>query len=111
MAPSQRAISRERSKENLAPPDADDYELQRKRIEELKAEIGTLRYAINNSDAEKEMTRLQHENEVRDAQRRAEEDFKKKQAAESESARALRMVEGLQNELAELRSEKENQKR
>ncbi|EOO01192.1 putative spindle assembly checkpoint component mad1 protein [Phaeoacremonium minimum UCRPA7] len=111
MTPSQRAISRESSKENLAPPDAEDYETQRKRIEELKAEIGTLRYTINNNDAEKEMARLQHETELRDAQRRAEEDFKKKQTAESDSAQASRAVERLQNELAELRSEKENQKR
>ncbi|KAJ9150856.1 MAD-domain-containing protein [Pleurostoma richardsiae] len=109
--PSQRAISRESSKENMAPPDAEEYESQRRRIEELKAEVGTLRYTITNYESEKEMQRLQQENEVREAQRRADEDFKKKQAAESERDRAMRTVESLQEELDALRAEKEQQKK
>ncbi|KAJ4289470.1 coiled-coil domain-containing protein mad1 [Collariella sp. IMI 366227] len=104
-------LSRESSKENLPPPDADEYETQRKRIEELKAEVGTLQYQISSFEQEKELARLQTENEMRDVKRRAEDDFKAKQAAETDKARAQRQVEALQNELEELRAEKEAQKR
>ncbi|KAL2015749.1 hypothetical protein VTK56DRAFT_4877 [Thermocarpiscus australiensis] len=103
-------FSRESSKENRAPPDAEEYETQRKRIEELKAEVGTLRYQMSSYEQEKELARLQMENEMRDIKRRAEDDFKAKQAAETEKARAMRQVEALQNELDELRAEKEAQK-
>ena len=106
-AQSQRAVSRESSKENMAPPDADMYETQRTRIEELKAEVGTLRYTINNHEQEEEMARLQHETELRDARRRAEEDFKLKRSAESERAAADRKVEALQAELESLRGDKD----
>ncbi|KAI0903947.1 spindle assembly checkpoint component Mad1 [Ustulina deusta] len=94
-----RASSRESSKENLAPPDAEEYETQRKRIEELKAEIATMRYRIETTEQEKEMRMLQHENEIREVQRRAEDDFKQKQAAEGEKSRAQRQYESMQEEL------------
>ncbi|KAK4150513.1 spindle assembly checkpoint component Mad1 [Chaetomidium leptoderma] len=103
--------SRESSKENRPPADAEEYETQRKRIEELKAEVGTLQYQISSYEQEKELARLQTENEMRDTKRRAEDDFKAKQAAEAEKARAQRQVEALQNELEDLRAEKEQQKR
>ena len=59
----------------MAPPDAEVYETQRRRIEELKAELGTLRYTISSHKQEQEMARLEHEGELRDVRRRAEEDF------------------------------------
>ncbi|KAM7219019.1 Mitotic checkpoint domain containing protein [Rhypophila decipiens] len=104
-------FSRESSKENMAPPDAEEYETQRKKIEELKAEVGTLRYQINSFEQEKEMMRLQSENEMRDTKRRAEVDFKAKQAADAEKSKAMRQVESLEAELEALREEKEQQKR
>ncbi|KAK4161042.1 spindle assembly checkpoint component Mad1 [Cladorrhinum sp. PSN259] len=104
-------FSRESSKENHAPADAEEYETQRKRIEELKAEVGTLRYQVNNYEQEKELARLQMENELSETRRRAEDDFKAKQAAESDKDRAQRQLDDLQNELEELRAEKETQKR
>jgi mitotic spindle assembly checkpoint protein MAD1 len=104
-------FSRESSKENRPPPDADEYETQRRRIEELKAEVGTLQYQISSFEQEKELARLQMENEMRDTKRRAEDDFKAKQAAEAERAKAQRQVEALQSELDELRADKEQQKR
>ena len=105
------SFSRESSKENRPPPDADEYETQRKRIEELKAEVGTLQYQISSYEQEKELARLQMENEMRDTKRRAEDDFKAKQAADAERGRAQRQVEALQTELDGLRAEKEQQKR
>lgn len=104
-------LSRDSSKENQAPPDAEHYEIQRRRIEELKAEVGTLQYQINNDKQEKELFNLQMENELRDTKRRAEDDFKAKQAAEAENAKWQRQVEALQAELEAVREEKETQKR
>ncbi|KAI1359940.1 spindle assembly checkpoint component Mad1 [Xylaria arbuscula] len=94
-----RASSRESFKENLAPPDAEEYETQRKRIEELKAEMAAMRYHIETSEQEKEMLVLQHENEIREVQRKAEDDFKQKQVAEGEKSRAQRQYESMQEEL------------
>ncbi|KAK1834275.1 spindle assembly checkpoint component Mad1 [Podospora conica] len=104
-------FSRESSKENRAPADPEEYETQRRLIEELKAEVGTLKYQISSYEQEKELARLQVENELRDAKRRAEDDFKSKQAAEAEKAKAFRQVEALQGELESLRADKETQKR
>ncbi|KAH6856065.1 spindle assembly checkpoint component Mad1 [Chaetomium sp. MPI-CAGE-AT-0009] len=104
-------VSRESSKENRPPADAEEYETQRRRIEELKAEVGTLQYQISSYEQEKELARLQTENEMRDTKRRAEDDFKAKQAAEAEKGKAQRQVEAVQNELEELRAEMEQQKR
>ncbi|KAL8377957.1 hypothetical protein RB595_008577 [Gaeumannomyces hyphopodioides] len=89
----------------MAPPDAEEYETQRRRIEELKAEVGALNYRVSAYDQEKEMLRLQHDSELRDARRRAEEDFKLKQAAEAERDTARRSAEALQEELDSLRSD------
>ncbi|KAI1172580.1 spindle assembly checkpoint component Mad1 [Nemania sp. FL0916] len=96
---SMRASTRESSKENLAPPDAEEYETQRKCIEELKAEVATMRYRIETTEQEKEMLVLQHENEIRDIQRKAEDDFNQRQAAEGEKSRAQRQYESMQDEL------------
>ncbi|KAJ1333048.1 mitotic spindle assembly checkpoint protein MAD1 [Microdochium nivale] len=98
-----RRSSWESSKENLAPPDAEEYETQRKRIEELKAELATMRYKMENYEQEKEMATLQHDNELRDARRKADEDFKRKQEAEGDKGRAQRQFESVQNEFNELR--------
>ncbi|ROW13156.1 hypothetical protein VPNG_04895 [Cytospora leucostoma] len=94
----------------MAPPDADKYEAQRRQIEQLKADLGTLRYNITTSEAEKEITRVQHENELRKAKELADEEFKKKQAQESEKSAALRLVERLQQELQELRNGQDGDK-
>ncbi|KAI1081813.1 spindle assembly checkpoint component Mad1 [Whalleya microplaca] len=102
-AESLRAASRESSKENLAPPDAEEYETQRKRIEELKAELATMRYKAENFEQEKEMTALQHANELRDVRRKAEDDFKQRQAAEGDKSNAQRQYENIQNECREMK--------
>jgi mitotic spindle assembly checkpoint protein MAD1 len=103
-------FSRESSKENHAPPDAEEYETQRRRIEELKAEVGTLRYAMRNHEQEKEMAALEKDNELREVRRRADDDFKTRQAAEAEKAKAIRQVESLTAELDALRAERDAQK-
>lgn len=109
-AESLRASSRESSKENLAPPDAEEYETQRKRIEELKAELATMRYRVENYEQEKEMLTLQHDNELRDVRRKAEDDFKQKQVAEGEKSVAQRQYENGQKELQELKESSAKEK-
>ncbi|KUI68853.1 Spindle assembly checkpoint component MAD1 [Cytospora mali] len=106
----QGSMSPDSSKENMAPPDAEKYEAQRRQIEQLKADLGTLRYNITTSEAEKEITRLQHENELRKAKELADDEFKKKQAEESEKSAALRLVERFQQELQELRDGQDGEK-
>ncbi|KAL1893367.1 coiled-coil domain-containing protein mad1 [Sporothrix stenoceras] len=108
---SYRATSHESSKENMAPPDAEEYELQRRRIEELKAEVGTLQYQVNTFEQEKEMARLQHETELRDARRKAEDDFKLRQAAEAERGAAERKIAALQDELDASRGDQDSRQR
>jgi mitotic spindle assembly checkpoint protein MAD1 len=87
----------------MAPPDAEEYETQRKRIEELKAELATMRYKINNYEQDREMERLQHDNELRDIRRKADDDFKQRQAAEGDKAKAQRQQEAALSHLHELK--------
>ena len=70
-----------------------------------------MKYQLSNHEQEKELLRLQMENEVRETKRRAEEDFKAKQSAEGERARAQRQLEGLQSELETLKAEGDVRKR
>ncbi|KAI2624418.1 spindle assembly checkpoint component Mad1 [Hypoxylon sp. NC1633] len=102
-AESLRPSSRESSKENLAPSDAEEYETQRRRIEELKAELATMCFKVENYEQEKEMLALQHDNELRDVRRKAEDDFKQKQAAEGDKIKALRQCETVLKEIQELK--------
>ncbi|KAL0930449.1 spindle assembly checkpoint component mad1 [Colletotrichum truncatum] len=105
-----RAASRESSKENMAPPDAAEYESQRQVIEELKAELGTLRYTISTFEQEKQMADARHNAELEDQRRRAQADFTAKQAAESEKSQALRQLENAQKELNDLRDSASEEK-
>ncbi|TDZ17261.1 Spindle assembly checkpoint component MAD1 [Colletotrichum orbiculare MAFF 240422] len=98
-----RASSHESAKENMAPPDAAEYESQRQVIEELKAELGTLRYTISTFEQEKQMADARHNAELEDQRRRAQADFTAKQAAETEKSQALRQLENVQKELSDLR--------
>ncbi len=95
----------------MAPPDAEEYELQRRHIEELKAEVGTLLYKLSTFEQEREMARLQHEAELRDARRKAEDDFKQRQAAEATRAAAERQVAALQAEAEGLRGDQDARQR
>ncbi|KAH7353243.1 spindle assembly checkpoint component MAD1 [Plectosphaerella cucumerina] len=97
------AASRESSKENFAPPDAQEYESQRHVIEELKAELSALRYTISTFEQEKQMADAQHKADMEDQRRRAQADFDAKQAAESDKSQAQRQLESAQQQLADVR--------
>lgn len=104
-------VSRGSSKENHAPPDAEEYEVQRRCIEELKAELSTLRYSQNNLEQEHNMAILEKESELRDVRRKADEDFKARQAAEAEKFRIQRQLETMEQDMDTIRAEGENVRR
>ena len=106
-AESVRPGSRESSKENMAPPDADEYEKYRKEIEALKAEIGTLQYRMQTTDQEKEIALSTQANKVEQARRREQEEAQQRQAAEAEQAKAVQQLNSLRKELDELREKSE----
>jgi len=98
-----RASSHESSKENMAPPDADGYETQRRAIEELKAELAAMRYQNETVQQEKEMTAAKHTSEIEDQRRQAEEAMQAKRTMEEEVRKKGRQLESAQAELKELR--------
>ncbi|RDL33795.1 uncharacterized protein BP5553_08163 [Venustampulla echinocandica] len=87
-----------------------DRNKRQRELDELKAELKTLQYTIDNHKQEEELAKLRHESELRDARRKAEEDFKKRQAAESEKTKALRQYESLLEEVTEGRDIASNEK-
>ncbi|KUJ16986.1 MAD-domain-containing protein [Mollisia scopiformis] len=87
-----------------------EREKRHKELEELKAEVKTLKYTIDNHKQEEELSKLRQESELRDVRRKAEEDFKKMQAADSEKAKAVRQHELLLKEVTEVRDAASNEK-
>lgn len=79
-------------------------------MDELKMEVKTLKYTIDNHKQEEELAKLRHESELRDARRKGEEDFKKMQAAEGEKNKAVRQYESLLKEMTEIRDAASNEK-
>lgn len=56
-----------------------EREKRKRELEELRAEVKTLKYTIDNHKQEEELAKLKYEGELRNEKRRAEEDFKKMQ--------------------------------
>ena len=110
-AESVRPGSRESFKENMAPPDADEYEKYRREIESLKAEIGTLQYRMQTSESEKEIALSQQSNRVEQARRREQEEMQLRQAAEAERLKAQEQVEAARREMEEVKQAVESDKR
>ncbi|OAA35938.1 Mitotic checkpoint [Metarhizium rileyi] len=108
MAESIRPESRDSSKENMAPPDADEYEKYRKEIEALKAEIGTLRYHMQTAEQEKDIALSQQSNKVEQARRREQEELQQRQLAEAEKAKATVLLESITAEMNEMRERSES---
>ncbi|KAG6278966.1 hypothetical protein E4U47_004460 [Claviceps purpurea] len=93
--------SPESCKENMVPPDADEYEKYKKEIEALKAEIGTLQYRMQTAEQEKEIALSQQSNRMEQARRREQEELHQRQAAEAQQAKAVDQVEAVKAELEE----------
>ncbi|POR36601.1 Spindle assembly checkpoint component mad1 [Tolypocladium paradoxum] len=110
-AESVRPGSRESSKENMAPPDADEYEKYRKEIEALKAEIGTLQYRMQTAEQEKDIAMSQQHNKMEQARRREQDEVQQRQAAEAEQAKAVDQVEAIRREMEELKEAAETEQK
>ncbi|KAM0234689.1 hypothetical protein ACHAP5_009959 [Fusarium lateritium] len=110
-AESVRPGSRESHKENMAPPDADEYEKYRREIESLKAEIGTLQYRMQTSDQEKEIALSQHNSKLEQARRREHDESQQRQAAEAEREKAVAQSEVLRRELEEVKDSVEEDRK
>ncbi|KJZ70228.1 hypothetical protein HIM_10376 [Hirsutella minnesotensis 3608] len=110
-AESIRPGSRESSKENMAPLDADEYEKYRREIEALKAEIGTLQYRMQTAEQEKEIALSQQSNKLEQARRREQDEAQQRQTAEADKVRATDMMESLRKEMDDLRETSEANQR
>lgn len=96
---------------NQGPSENDpEREKQRKELEELKTEIKSLSYIIENHKQEQELAKLRHEGELRKAQAKGEDDFNNMQTAESEKSKAVRQYEALLKELNEVQNGAINEK-
>lgn len=89
---------------------AEEREKRKRELDELKAEIKTLKYTIDNNKQEDELAKLRHENELRDARRKGEEDFSAKQVAEAEKSRLQRQYDSLLKEVTEIKDSSANEK-
>ncbi|EGD94765.1 spindle assembly checkpoint component mad1 [Trichophyton tonsurans CBS 112818] len=67
--------------------------------EELRVQISTLKYDLENIKQERDLTALQHEKELRELQARADADFRKAQAAETSNNKTQHKIESLTEEL------------
>ncbi|KAI5464978.1 spindle assembly checkpoint component Mad1 [Mariannaea sp. PMI_226] len=103
--------SRESCKENMAPPDADEYEKYRKEIEALKAEIGTLQYRMQTAEQEKEIAMSQQNSKMEQARRREQNEAQQRQAAEAAREKAAAQMETMRKELDDLKASVEQDKK
>ncbi|KAL1633455.1 coiled-coil domain-containing protein mad1 [Neofusicoccum ribis] len=78
--------------------------------EDLRAQINTLQYELESLKQEREMSTLSHQAELRDAQNKAEAEYKRAQAAESASKAAATKYDALQREVNEAQSRAANEK-
>lgn len=78
--------------------------------EDLRAQLRTVQYELDSLKQERELNELRHEQELRDAQSRADADFKRAQAAESASNTATRKAEALTRDFEEEQDRATNEK-
>lgn len=107
---STRVSSSETYRDKLESDADHSKENHRRELDDLRAEIKTLKYTLDNHKQEEELLKLRHENELRETRRKAEDDFKKMQAAEAERSKAVRQSEALLKDLGEARDARSNDK-
>lgn len=78
--------------------------------EDLRAQINTLRYELETAKQEKELMRLELQQEIRDTQSKAEADFKKAQQAESSSTLTAKKYDSLQREMTDAQTRSANKR-
>jgi mitotic spindle assembly checkpoint protein MAD1 len=79
--------------------------------EDLRAQLNTLRYELETVKQEKAMLKVELDQEIRDAQSRAETEFRKAQQAEAANVQTAKKYESLSKEMTEVRTRTENERR
>ncbi|KAH0273134.1 spindle assembly checkpoint component MAD1, partial [Aureobasidium melanogenum] len=78
--------------------------------ESLRAQLNTLQYELDSLKQEQELTALQQASEIRDAEQRAERDFKRAQAAETAAQQSSKKLDQLTRELSDIENRHTNDK-
>lgn len=78
--------------------------------EDLRTQLNKLRYDLDTVKQEKEMMKLEHAQELRDAQNRADTDFRKAQQAESTNTLTAKKYDALSKEMAEAQTRAANER-
>ena len=78
--------------------------------ESLRAQLHSLQYELDSLKQERELTALQHQQEIRDVQNRAEADFTRSQAAEAAKNAATKKAESLSRDWQEREDKAANEK-
>ena len=78
--------------------------------EDLRAQLNTVQYELETLKQEREMERLQHQQEIRDAQDKAEADFRRAQEAESANKLTSSRYEALLKELQDTQTRTANER-
>lgn len=78
--------------------------------ENLRSQLHTLQYELDSLKQDRELTALQHQQDLRDAQNRAEADFKRAQAAECARNVATKKADALARDWKEMEDRAANEK-
>jgi chromosome segregation ATPase len=78
--------------------------------DDLRAQLNTVRYELETAKQDKEMKQLEHAQELREAQNRAEADFRKAQQAETANALTQKKYDALTKEMAEAQTRAANER-
>ncbi|KAF9733265.1 hypothetical protein PMIN02_011258 [Paraphaeosphaeria minitans] len=78
--------------------------------EDLRTQVNTLRYELETAKQDAEKLKLEHNAEIREAQNRAEAEYRKAQQAEAASSLATKKYEALQHEFSETQARSENER-
>ena len=78
--------------------------------EDLRTQINTLRYELETAKQDHEKLKLEHNAEIRDAQNRAETEYRRAQQAEATGSLATKKYEVIQREMSEVQARSENER-
>jgi mitotic spindle assembly checkpoint protein MAD1 len=78
--------------------------------EDLRAQLNTVRYELETAKQEREMMKLEHAQELRDAQNRADADFRKAQQVEASNNLTAKKYDALTKEMAEAQTRAANER-
>jgi chromosome segregation ATPase len=78
--------------------------------EELRAQLNTVRYELETAKQDMEMRKLEHDQDLREAQNRADADFRKAQQAEAANTLTTKKYEALAKEMSEAQTRAANER-